>query len=62
VLRPLPVEAAVAWFDVPVMVALCLLMLPLVFTQRSLRRWEGGLLLTSYLAFLVWTVRGVGGV
>jgi cation:H+ antiporter len=62
VLRPLPVEADVAWFDVPVMVALCLLMLPLVFTHMSLRRWEGGLLLTSYLAFLVWTVRGVGGI
>jgi cation:H+ antiporter len=62
VLRPLPVEPEVAWFEVPIMVALCLLMLPLVFTHLSLRRWEGGLLLTGYVAFLVWTVRGVGGI
>jgi len=40
--------------DFPFMVGLCGLLFLLLFLQRGIRRWEGGLLLTAYLAYLGW--------
>jgi len=47
-LRAPAVEASDLW----VMVAFALVMLPLFWTGRLLQRWEGGLLLAGYFAYL----------
>jgi cation:H+ antiporter len=38
--------------DLWVMVAFSIGVLPLLWTRRRLQRWEGGLLLAGYLAYL----------
>ncbi|CAN5642344.1 calcium/sodium antiporter [soil metagenome] len=55
-IRPLPVDAAVLTFDVPLMIALSLLLLPIVYTSRAVHRMEGVGLLAVYAAFLGWTI------
>lgn len=55
-IRPLPVDRAVLAFDAPLMIALSMLLLPLVYTSRTVHRIEGGFLLLVYFAFLGWTV------
>jgi len=51
--RPLPVESEWLLFQFPVMLVLSLALLPLMLGQ-VIRRWEGGLLLAGYCAFLIW--------
>jgi cation:H+ antiporter len=51
--QPLPIHPELIRFEVPVMVAASLLLLPLAFTGRRLDRWEGALLLLAYLVFLL---------
>jgi cation:H+ antiporter len=57
-IRPLPVDRAVLHFDAPLMIGLSLLLLPLVYSSRTVHRGEGVMLLGVYLAFLGWTVWG----
>lgn len=45
------VSAEVQRFDLPVMVAVAVLVLPIFFTSRTVSRWEGMLLLMFYVAF-----------
>ncbi|NNF41718.1 MAG: calcium/sodium antiporter [Phycisphaerales bacterium] len=50
------VSSAVLAFDMPVMLAVTVACLPIVFTGGAIRRWEGGLLLAGYVAYVVYLV------
>jgi cation:H+ antiporter len=50
--RPLPVSPELLRLEIPAMIVFSLLLLPLAFTQLRVDRWEGGLLLAGYAAFL----------
>ncbi len=52
------VERAAIVFDLPVMVAVALVLLPLAFTGQAIARWEGYLLVGLYLAYVVYLVLG----
>jgi cation:H+ antiporter len=43
-------------FDIPVMIAVALLTLPIFFTGYRITRWEGGLLLVYWLAYTTYLV------
>jgi Ca2+/Na+ antiporter len=53
VLRPLPVERSILLVETPLMIGLSILLLPFVY-KLCLERWEGGVLLAGYGAFLIW--------
>jgi cation:H+ antiporter len=46
-----PVAAAALAFDIPVMLAVAVVCLPMFFTGRGLARWEGLVLLAYYVAY-----------
>ena len=46
-----PVAPSALNFDIPVMVAVCAVCLPMFFTGRSLSRWEGILLIAYYAGY-----------
>jgi cation:H+ antiporter len=50
---PLPVKPKWLLFQFPAMLLFSLALLPIMWDHR-ISRWEGGLLLAGYLAFLVW--------
>lgn len=50
------VDRAAVVFDLPVMVAVALVLLPLAFTGQAIARWEGYLLVTLYIAYVVYLV------
>ncbi len=52
----LPVPGSALALDIPLMIAAAVVLLPLAFTGSVIRRWEGALLLTLYLVYLVYTV------
>jgi len=52
-IRPLPVGSGWLLFQFPVMILFSLALLPIMWDHR-ISRWEGGLLLAGYLAFLAW--------
>jgi cation:H+ antiporter len=47
-----PVDPSAIRFDMPVMVAVSVALLPVVFTGFSIARWEGGVFLAYYLAYV----------
>jgi cation:H+ antiporter len=49
--RPLPVEHALLVFDIPVLVALSLALLPVFVGRSGLRRWAGWLMLAVYVGY-----------
>jgi cation:H+ antiporter len=51
-LRPLSVSPAMMRFEMPVMIGVSLLLLPLAWTRLRIERWEGALLLVGYVAFI----------
>jgi cation:H+ antiporter len=51
--RPLPVEPGWLLFQFPVMLLFSLALLPVMWNYK-ISRWEGGILLAAYLAFLAW--------
>lgn len=51
--RPIAVSPSVIRVEAPVMLAISILVLPFVWTTLRLTRWEGGLFLAAYLAFVV---------
>jgi cation:H+ antiporter len=55
-IRPLPVERAVLVVDAPLMIGLSLLLLPFVYTSRTVHASEGGALLLFYAGFIGWTL------
>ncbi|HUE75285.1 MAG TPA: calcium/sodium antiporter, partial [Chloroflexota bacterium] len=50
------VPSAVLSFDVPVMIAVAVACLPIFFTGYSIARWEGGLFLAYYLAYVLYLI------
>lgn len=50
------VDRAAIVFDMPVMVAAALVLLPLAFTGQIIARWEGFLLVGLYVAYVVYLV------
>ena len=48
----LPVSPAALAFDMPVMVATCIACLPIFVTEHRVDRWEGGLFVAFYLAYI----------
>jgi cation:H+ antiporter len=53
-IRPLPVTPSTVWVDAPIVLGLSVAMLPVVYSGRRIDRWEGGVLLATYVGFLVW--------
>jgi cation:H+ antiporter len=53
---PVPIEAMT--FDVPVMIAVALICAPIFYARRGIARWEGGLLLGYYVAYIVFLILG----
>lgn len=53
---PIPVPPSLLAFDLPVMVAVSLITLPIVFVGFAVRRWEGALLVAYYLAYIAYLV------
>lgn len=52
----LPVSQAAEAFDIPVMLAVALLALPIFFTGNRIERWEGWLFLFYYVAYTAYLV------
>jgi cation:H+ antiporter len=51
--RPIPVAESVIRIEAPVMLAVSVIVLPFVWTTLRLTRWEAGILLAAYAAFVV---------
>ncbi|MEJ2718552.1 MAG: calcium/sodium antiporter [Deltaproteobacteria bacterium] len=56
--RGLIVPPAALRFDIPVMIASATVCLPIFITGREIARWEGGLLLFYYAAYLLYLLIG----
>lgn len=58
IVSPIGVEVASAaiHFDLPVMVAVALVLLPLAFTGQAIRQWEGYVLVMMYVGYVVYLV------
>ncbi len=52
--RPMDVSRSVMTIEAPVMLAVSVLLLPFVWTALRLTRLEGGLLVATYAAFVIW--------
>ena len=50
----IPVSPAVLGFDIPVMTAAAIACLPIFFSDHCVARWEGGLFLAYYGAYVVY--------
>ncbi|MEZ4681226.1 MAG: hypothetical protein R2932_44130 [Caldilineaceae bacterium] len=50
------VPAAVMAFDLPIMIAVAVACLPVFYTGNLVARWEGGLFLAYYVAYVVYLV------
>ena len=57
----IPVAASALRFDLPVMVAVSLICLPVFFTGYRISRWEGGMLLAYYFAYTAFLVLSATG-
>lgn len=55
-IRPLRVDAEALTLHFPVMIAFCLLLLPLAWTQYRITRLEGGVLLIGFAGYLTYLV------
>lgn len=54
IIAPSLVPPEIVRFDNPIMVAVCMLVVLFAATGRRLSRWEGGILLAGYVAYLAW--------
>lgn len=50
----IPVERQLLWFDIPLMAGVALGAIPVFLTGKRISRFEGGLGVAIYLAYLVW--------
>lgn len=57
----IPVETAAINVDFPVMVAVSLVLIPIAFTGFTISRWEGGLFLAYYLAYVAYLLLDATG-
>ena len=49
-----PVEQGVIAFDIPIMIAVAIALLPIAFTGLRIARWEAGLFVALYAAYVVY--------
>ncbi|MDH3271036.1 MAG: calcium/sodium antiporter [Gemmatimonadota bacterium] len=56
VLAPIPIPAAVLTRELPAVLLMSLLLFPLLRTRWRIRRWEGALLLATYIGLAVYLV------
>lgn len=56
------VAPAALWFDIPIMIAVAVATLPIVFTGHVISRWEGALFFAYYLAYVGYLVLDAIGV
>lgn len=54
--EPIPVSPTAIHFDIPVMVAVAMICLPIFLTGSRIRRWEGALFLAYYVAYVLFVV------
>lgn len=47
----------ITWVDMGVMVATAVILVPFMFTGLRIERWEGGVMLTGYVAYVVWLIQ-----
>jgi cation:H+ antiporter len=59
--RGIPVAPAALSFDIPIMIAVAIALLPIVFTGHAIRRWEGALFLTYAAVYTAWLVLDATG-
>jgi cation:H+ antiporter len=57
-LRPIPVPPTVVRVEGPILIVLSVALLPLILTRHRVNRWEGGLLVLGYVAFVIWLFVG----
>jgi cation:H+ antiporter len=57
----IPVAAPALSFDIPVMVAVAVALLPVVFVGYAIRRWEGALFLAYAVIYTAWLVLDATG-
>jgi cation:H+ antiporter len=57
-LRPIPVPPTVVRVEGPILIVLSVALLPLILTRHRVNRWEGGLLVLGYAAFVTWLFVG----
>jgi cation:H+ antiporter len=57
----IPVPTVALTFDIPVMVAVAIALLPIVFTGHAIRRWEGALFLAYAAVYTAWLVLDATG-
>lgn len=55
------VDLRALWFDLPVMIAVALLCVPVFFTRGMIRRWEGALFLGYYVAYTLYLILAASG-
>ena len=53
------ISATVLGFDLPIMVAVAVICFPIFFSGNLINRWEGGLLVSYYCAYLLYLVMNV---
>lgn len=53
--RPLPIPRSVVRLDAPIVIALSLVLVPLVYSRRRVDRYEGAALVAAYVAFIAWS-------
>ena len=58
-LRPLPIESAMLWVEIPLMTAFALAIYPLVRGDLTLGRRQGLVLLAAFVAFMGYELRGL---
>ena len=51
-----PVPTIALYFDIPVMIAVALILVPILYARNGVARWGGGMLLAYYLAYLLFVI------
>lgn len=52
----IPVPPGAFWFDIPVMIAVAAVCLPIFFTGHEIARWEGAVLLFYFVAYITYLI------
>jgi cation:H+ antiporter len=55
-IHPLPVDSRLLWVEIPIMILFAAVLYPILRRGLNVQRWEGGMLLTAFVAFTGWQV------
>lgn len=53
-IRPIPVSVEIFYFEIPVMMIFVLLLFPVILISGGIKRWQGLLMLASYILFNIY--------